>query len=153
MHAQEPAAPAQAQVEDVEMEVDMEEEEEPIRVVKNYVRPAPTGMRMLHGQPYDPTKFAVSPITGARARGGRGCRVWCACPRWLCCFCASEKHASVVDRCESGKRVVACSRCRVHASVCTVNKINRKHEGHHAERPPDCDPSCNAMLQCRVKQG
>eukprot|EP00967_Tisochrysis_lutea_P053839 scaffold67115_cov19-Tisochrysis_lutea.AAC.5 len=55
-----PAAPA----EDVEMEVDMEEEEEePIKVVKNYVRPAPTGMRMLHGQVYDPTKFAVSPIT------------------------------------------------------------------------------------------
>ncbi|KAF5843032.1 Pre-mRNA splicing factor PRP21 like protein-domain-containing protein [Dunaliella salina] len=56
-----PAAPA----EDVEMDVDMEEEEEePIKVVKNYVRPAPTGMRMLHGQVYDPTKFAVSPITG-----------------------------------------------------------------------------------------
>lgn len=54
---------------DVDMEQDMEEEEEPMRVVKNYVRPAHAGgMRMLHGQAYDPTKFAVSPITGAHAR-------------------------------------------------------------------------------------
>ena len=74
-HTQEPAPPPQppAPAEDMEMEMDMEEEEEPIRVVKNYVRPAPTGMRMLHGQVYDPTKFAVSPITGA-------CVVW-----WLLC--------------------------------------------------------------------
>lgn len=68
-----PPGPPPAPEADMDVDMDADEDEAPMRVVRNYVRPAaPPGMRMLNGVPYDPARFAVSPITGAWGGGGFG---------------------------------------------------------------------------------
>lgn len=69
---------------EMDVEMDMDEDEGPIKIVKNYQRP--TGpSAMVGGQAYDPTKFAVSPITGELvpiAEMAEHMRVSLIDPRW-----------------------------------------------------------------------
>eukprot|EP00199_Chlamydomonas_sp_CCMP681_P001490 CAMPEP_0119101644 /NCGR_PEP_ID=MMETSP1180-20130426/640_1 /TAXON_ID=3052 ORGANISM="Chlamydomonas cf sp, Strain CCMP681" /NCGR_SAMPLE_ID=MMETSP1180 /ASSEMBLY_ACC=CAM_ASM_000741 /LENGTH=817 /DNA_ID=CAMNT_0007085795 /DNA_START=20 /DNA_END=2473 /DNA_ORIENTATION=- len=80
------AAPPVQEVQETEMEMEVSDEEDgPMRVVRDYVRPATTASAMLRGQAYDPTKFAVSPITGelvAIADMAEHMRVSLIDPRW-----------------------------------------------------------------------
>lgn len=48
----------------MEDDMDMEDDEGPIKVVKNYKRNTQRTAVTAGGVSYDPTKFAVSPITG-----------------------------------------------------------------------------------------
>jgi hypothetical protein len=61
----------QEDIREEEMDVDEEEEVGPIRVVKDYVRPARRAA-LFNGQDYDPTKFAVR----GRERESSGFSVW-----------------------------------------------------------------------------
>lgn len=95
--AQQPAAAAGGvafnaapEAPDEDMEDDMEvsggeEDEGPIRVVKNYVRQTQRMAMTAGGQQYDPTRFAVSPITGeliAHADMAEHMRISLLDPKW-----------------------------------------------------------------------
>lgn len=80
------AGAAGAAQEEAEAEMELDDEDEgPIRVVKNYVRPSGPTSAAVGGRPYDPAKFAVSPITGELvpiAEMAEHMRVSLIDPRW-----------------------------------------------------------------------